>query len=62
MRKRDSFNSKARPVSSASIDSNKRLSGIRPQSSVKRKDARPPSIAEGEGDGQEVMVWLNCKT
>lgn len=57
VRKQNSFNSKARPVSTASIDSNK--GGLYSQGSVKRKDARPPSIAEVEGDdvtiSQEVI-------
>lgn len=46
VRKQDSINRKARPVSTASIDSQK--SGIRSQGSVKKKDARPPSIAEND--------------
>ena len=52
MRKRDSFNSKARPVSTGSVDSYK--SGLHSQGSVKRKDARPPSIAEDEGNSATI--------
>ena len=46
VRKRDSFNSKARPVSTASVDG--KNTGIKAQGSVKKKDARPPSIAESD--------------
>ena len=38
-----SFTSKARPVSTASIETR----GLHAQGSVKRRDARPPSIMEG---------------